>query len=389
LRYLFVFLFIIFLLTGCNSTQSKSEEKVAIPSPISLANHALFKLEPVPNEKEIFSLPKAEQAKFLEKLNKLMQKGVRADTAISQYLDNLVSGFTYDGETLTARDSVSKRAGNCVSLAILTQAYANLAGIETSFREVSTTPVYKREQDLLLVSTHFNTKLFAPVEETEEKDKNWIEIIRKGTVIDYFPQQNTFYLGNANYQSLISKFYANLATEALIKENFNLSYSLTSEAFKFTPHNPELINLLAILHRRVGDTTTAKELFEFALKYELVSSNLVASYRYLATQLGDIALEKKLETELEKVAKTPFDYLQIAIKATNKKSYRKAKKILKVIIQHYPYLPEPHFELAKVYYLQNHHDLAKVALEEAIKMSDSQEKTGMYEAKLKSLELTL
>ncbi|MEQ3512239.1 hypothetical protein ABMY35_02545 [Pseudoalteromonas sp. BZB3] len=387
MRYLIVCFFIIPLLLGCNSTQPKPEQKIVIPSPISLANHTLFKSQPVPSEQEIFSLPETEQTKFLEKYNQLILKGVRADTAISKYLESSIDGFTYDGETLTATVAFSKQAGNCVSLAVLTQAYANIAGIETSFREVSTYPIFKKEKDLMLVSSHFNTKLFAPKEEPE--DENWIEIIRAGTVVDYFPQQNTFYVGNAKYSSLVAKFYANLATEALIKEDFDLSYSFTSEAFKFTPHNPELINLLAILHRRAGDTDTAKKLFEFALEHELLSSNLIASYRYLATQLGDAELEERLETELERVAKTPFDYLQVAIKATNKKQFSKAKRILNSIIEHYPYLPEPHFELAKVHYLQGHHDLAKVALEEAIKMSDSQEKTGMYEAKLKSLELTL
>ncbi|WP_404392206.1 hypothetical protein [Pseudoalteromonas phenolica] len=391
MRYFIVFSFIIFLLTGCNATAPKLEQKVVIPSPVSLANHALFKLQPVPSEQEIFSLPEAEQIKFLEKYNSSISQGKRADTFIADYLEKSVSNFTYDGKTFTATEAFNQQHGNCISLAVLTQAYANLAGVETSFREVSTYPIFKKEQDLVLVSSHFNTKLFAPKIETEsqETDRSWIQILRAGTVVDYFPQQNTFYVGNAKYPRLISKFYANLAAEALLKENFDLSYSLANEAFKFTPHNPELINLFAILHRRAGDTDTAKKLFEFALEHKLVSSNLIASYRYLADQLVDIALADRLETELEKAAKTPFDYLQLAIKATNGKQFYKAKKILNKIIEQHPYLPEPHFELAKVYYMQNHHDLAKTALEEAIKMSDSQEKTGMYEAKLKSLELTL
>lgn len=391
MRYFIVFSFIIFLLTGCNATAPKLEQKVVIPSPVSLANHALFKLQPVPSEQEIFSLPEAEQIKFLEKYNSSISQGKRADKIIADYLEYSVSNFTYDGKTFTATEALNQQHGNCVSLAILTQAYANLAGLETSFREVSTYPIFKKEQDLVLVSSHFNTKLFAPKIETEsqETDKNWIQILRAGTVVDYFPEQSTIYLGNAKYPSLVAKFYANLATEALLKEDFNLSYSFTKEAFKFTPHNPELINLLAILHRRAGDTDTAKKLFEFALKYEMVSSNLIASYKYLADKLGDKKLEQRLETKLEKSAKTPFDYLQVAIKATKKEQFSKAKQILNAIIKHYPYLPEPHFELAKVHYLQNRHDLAKIALEEAIKMSDSQEKTGMYEAKLKSLELTL
>ncbi|GMM85459.1 tetratricopeptide repeat protein [Pseudoalteromonas sp. MTN2-4] len=387
MRYLFVFLFITFLLTGCNSIQPKPEEKAVIPSPISLANPTLFELQPVPNEQDIFSLPDAEQKKFIEKFNSSISQGKRADKIIADYLEYSVSNFTYDGKTFTATEAYKQKYGNCVSLAILTQAYANLAGLETSFREVSTYPIFKKEKDLVLVSTHFNTKLFAPKEEPE--DKNWIQILRAGTVVDYFPEQSTIYLGNAKYPSLVAKFYANLATEALLKEDFNLSYSFTKEAFKFTPRNPELINLLAILHRRAGDTDTAKKLFEFALKHEMVSSNLIASYKYLADKLGDKKLELRLESELEKSAKTPFDYLQVAIKATKKEQFSKAKRILNAIIKHYPYLPEPHFELAKVHYLQNRHDLAKIALEEAIKMSDSQEKTGMYEAKLKSLELTL
>ena len=386
MRYLFVFLFITFLLTGCNSTQSKPEE-VATPSAISLANPTLFQLQPVLKEQEIFSLPDAEQKRFIEKFNNSISQGERADKIIADYLEYSVSNFNYDGKTFTATETFKQQYGNCVSLAVLTQAYENLAGIEKSFREVSTYPIFKKEKDLVLVSSHFNTKLFAPKEESE--DKNWIQIIRAGTVVDYFPEQSTIYIGNAKYPTLVAKFYANLATEALLKEDFNLSYSLTREAFKFTPHNPELINLLAILHRRAGDTDTAKKLFEFAFKHEMVSSNLIASYRYLADKLGDKKLEKRLEAELEKTAKTPFDYLQVAIKATKKEQFSKAKRILNAIIKHYPYLPEPHFELAKVHYLQNRHDLAKISLEEAIKMSDSQNKTGMYEAKLKSLELTL
>lgn len=384
MRYLFVFLFIFFLLTGCNATPSK--EKVAIPSPISLANHTLFKLQPVPTEEEIFFLPESEQKKFLSKYNKYISKGIRADRAISLYLESAIDDFTYDGETYIAEDAYKKQHGNCVSLAILTQAYANIVGVETSFREISTYPIFKKEQDILLVSSHFNTKLIAP---KESQDTNWIDIIRAGTIVDYFPQQNTFYIGNAKYPSLVSKFYANLATDALIKSDFDLSYSLVSEALKFTPNNPELINLLAILHRRAGDSSTAKRIFEFAVKHDLTSSNLIASYRFLATLLGDFELVNQLDNEMEKAAKTPFDYLQIAINSTNRKQYYKAKEILKTIINHYPYLPEPHFQLAKIHYLQNNYDLAKAALEEAIKMADSQEKAGMYEAKLKSLELTL
>ena len=383
-----MFLFITFIFTGCNTTPAPKPEKEPTPSPLTLVNPNLFKLISVPSEEEIFALPKAEKSKFLAEYNEYISQGLRADKAIERYLDSTMGYFSYDAETFTASESQSKQQGNCVSLAILTQAYANVAGVETGFREVSTYPIFKKEQDLLIVSTHFNTKLYAP-KESEEKDKDWIQILRAGTVVDYFPQQNTFYLGNATYSNLVSKFYSNLATDALIDEHFNLSYSLINEALKFTPKNPELINLLAILHRRAGDTKTAEQLFQFAIQHNLTSSNLIASYRFLAAQQSNTDLVERLNEELEKAAKTPFDFLLIAKQSLEKKHFGKAKKILNKIIEQHPYLPEPYFELAKAHYLQNDHDLAKEALEKAIKMSDSQEKTGMYEAKLKSLELML
>ena len=315
-----------------------------------------------------------------------LKEGIRADLAIYQFLEKYVSNFTYDGSTFTALDTLKNKKGNCISLAVLTQALAKVANIETSFREVSTYPIYKKEQDLLLVSSHFSTKLFAP---KKEDDKKWIQAIRAGTVVDYFPEQSVFYLGNAKYPNLVAKFYVNLSTEALITENLDLSYSLAAEAFKYTPYNPELINLLAIIHRRAGDINTAKILFEFAIKHNYISSNLIASYSFLAKKLNDPKLERELEDKLELAAKTPFDFITIAQKAASKSRFKKAVNILNNIIEHYPYLPEPYFELAKVHYLQKRTDLACEALELAVAKSDTQEKTGMYEAKLKSLELTL
>ena len=117
-------------------------------------------MQPIPNEQEIFSLPEAEQKKFIEKFNRSISQGKRADKIIADYLEYAVSNFTYDGKTFTATEAFKQQYGNGVSLAILTQAYANLAGLETSFREVSSYPIFKKEKDLVLVSTHFNTKLF-------------------------------------------------------------------------------------------------------------------------------------------------------------------------------------------------------------------------------------
>jgi hypothetical protein len=196
------------LLVGCDLTPTTQPEKLKTQSVLSLTNAGLFTLMPVPSEDEIFELPIDEQKKFLSEYKKLLNKGVRGDKALFQYLEKSITDYTFDGKTHIAKVSLKEQTGNCISLAILTQSYANITGIETSFREVSTFPLYKKEDNLVMISTHFSTKLYAPKEEIQSSNESTImfQFARAGIVVDYFPQQSTFYIGNAKYPNLVQNF---------------------------------------------------------------------------------------------------------------------------------------------------------------------------------------
>ncbi|OHU91824.1 MULTISPECIES: tetratricopeptide repeat protein [Pseudoalteromonas] len=381
MKQLFALSLILFL-TACNHTQ-KIDVKEPLKKPSTLLNHSLFTRLNIESEESIFALPEAERHKFLSYAQEQKLQNIRADTIIANYLDSNLDKFTYDGATLNATATLAMNEGNCISLAILTQAYANMLGIETSFKEVATMPVYKKQNQTILVSNHFKTKLYAP---REQEDEKWLYAIRPGTVIDYFPARDLVFIGSATYADLVAKYYANLATEALLAEQFDMSYSLVSQALEYVPYDPELINLAAILHRRVGDTDTAKKLFEFALNNQLVSNNLLYSYSYLAQQLADTPLQEKLEEQLLNNAKTPFDFLQLAEQDIAKERYSSAEALLKELIASTPYIPEPYFALAKIYYLQDKKAKAAMYLQYAIDKSEDREKQGVYQAKLNTLE---
>ena len=154
---------------------------------------------------------------------------------------------------LTRKRHYVGHQGNCISLAILTQAYAQLAGLKTSFQAVSSEPVYSKQSNIVYISGHFRTKVYAPLNEDEHY------LVKPGTVIDYFPARGSFYSGRADLKDLISRYYSNLASEALAKKQFNLSYSYILKANEYTPHAPSLYNLAAVLHRQSGDLAGAKQ----------------------------------------------------------------------------------------------------------------------------------
>ena len=106
----------------------------------------------------------------------------------------------------------------------------------------------------------------------------------------------------------------------------------------------------------------------------------------LAQSLGQTELVSELDKMLENNAKTPFDHIQLANKAISQGNYAKAQMKLNQLIEETPYLPEPYFTLAKLHYLKGETERAQHYLQTAIDKSEDQQKKGVYQSKLQTLE---
>ncbi|MCF2859724.1 hypothetical protein L1286_19780 [Pseudoalteromonas sp. SMS1] len=371
-----VLLPLVVLLGACAQTHTPQQQ--AIPKVTDFFSATAFTLQPTIDEATIFSLPEHEQVKFLAHYNKALDNGIRPDKAVFNYLEQRLDRFTYDGDTLTAQESLQRNEGNCISLAILTQAYATLAQVDTTFREVGTIPVFRKSNNTILVSNHFRTKLLAPKSTNNDEE---IEIIRAGTVVDYFPAQDSFYLDTATFQDLVAKYYANKSVDALLEKDFDMSYSMLTKALHYAPYDPELINISAVLHRRSGRATDALKIFEYANQHQLTSQNLLVNYLSLAKKQTDTQLIELLEASIENSAETPFDKIQLAQRSMKKGNYNKAIRELKDIILETPYIPEPYFELARIYYTKGDIEKTERLLTLAIERSSDPDKRALFQAK--------
>ncbi|WP_409424200.1 tetratricopeptide repeat protein [Pseudoalteromonas sp. RW-H-Ap-1] len=344
-------------------------------------NHSLFKRVETPNEHSVFELPQAEKEKFLAYAQKRLNE-IRADEIVFNYLENQLTNFKYHGDTLTSKQTIERSQGNCISLAILTQSYATLLDLDTSFQEMTSEPVYAKEGSLVYIANHFRTKVYAPEEET---DDNFIVFIRPGTLIDYFPTRGSIYSGSATYNDLLSKFYSNLAAKALAKKQLNIAYSLILKANYFTPNDPELFNITGILHRRAGDLKSAQLIYQTALNRNDISINLINNYRLLAKDLGDTELEKQLTSQLINKEKDPYELLVIAQNDLQDGKITQAKNHLELAIAKAPYISELYLELAKIRYQQGKTKQTQALLEKAMQYERDNKKLNVYQAKLASL----
>ncbi|MDK1286816.1 tetratricopeptide repeat protein [Pseudoalteromonas umbrosa] len=370
------FLLFMGLLNGCSSTTSAPSE--IIPPVSELFSDNTFEKTPIINEQDIFTLPPKEQKKFLSYFNNEKTKGIREDKIIFNYLEQRIKLFTYDGDTLTATESLERNEGNCISLAILTQAYAKLAQVDTTFIEVGTVPIFKKNNNTILISNHFRTKLLAP---RTANNSNTIEIIRAGTVVDYFPAQDSFFIDNANYDDLVAKYYANKSVDALLENNFSKGYNLLNKALQYRPYDPELINIAAVLHRRSGQKSNAIRIYEYAKGHNLTSQNLLSNYLSIAKKQNNIKLVKQLESLLDRTALTPFDKIQVAQRSAEKGRFTKAIQKLEEVIIETPYLPEPYFELARIYHSKGDIEKTDKLLALAVERASDPDKRSLFQAK--------
>ncbi|KKK50281.1 hypothetical protein LCGC14_3126580 [marine sediment metagenome] len=149
---LYFSLLLICLLTACKSTEQPT---TVTPMLTSLLNHTLFELQQVPTEQVIFQLSNHEAKTFLAYVDNQRLAGLTDDIILYNYIERGFSNFSYHGDTLTAQQTLELAHGNCISLAILTQAYANLIDLETGFQEMTSQPVYAKEGNLVFIANHY------------------------------------------------------------------------------------------------------------------------------------------------------------------------------------------------------------------------------------------
>lgn len=376
---LFFSLLLICLLTACKSTESLTP---AVPSLTSLLNHPLFELQPVPTEQAIFKLPSSEVDTFIAYVDTQRQNDLTDDIILYNYIERGFSNFSYHGDTLTAQQTLELAHGNCISLAILTQAYANLIDLETGFQEMTSQPVYAKEGNLVFIANHFRTKLYRPFIEEEGQ----ITFIRPGVLIDYFPSRGSFYVGSASYDDLIAKYYSNLAADALLENDYNQVYSLLIKANQYTPNDVELFNLAAILHRRVDDQATSQRIYQTALDQQLQSLNLLSNYKVLAEDTGNEMLVEQINSLLGAQEKDPYELIALGESEALSGRLMSAKKHIDAAIDKAPYLADPYVALAKIRYQQGNLNDAHKLLKQAMKLERDKLQRNVYAAKLAAIE---
>ncbi|ALZ74853.1 hypothetical protein ATY27_03160 [Rheinheimera sp. F8] len=333
-------------------------------------------LAPVPEMSDLLQLTAAQQQDFLSYFHHPRYADQTPEYRLYSYMQNVLAVFQFSGSTTPASEVMRTGSANCVSLALLTKALADVAGIDVRFRATYREPVIDIRGDLLLQATHVRSYLNAAPD--------------SGTIrqlyIDYFRGTLSYqgdFLSDARFKATV---YNNLAAEALLRGELDQAHALVQTSLQHDDQFVPAINLMAVLLRRQHQPALAQQWYQYGLTVAPQQLALLHNYQVLATQLGDQPLVQLLEQQLVLAdSDDPFELYIQAVQAEQAGREAVAISFYQRLQKRVPYLFQANQVLVR-HYLKNHqYQAAKQILEAALEYSYEPEKRSLLQHKLAML----
>ena len=291
----------------------------------------------------------------------------------------------YDASaTRTAAQAFEARAGNCLSLVMMTGAFAKALGLDVRFQQVRTDDVWERSGDLVFAVGHINLALAEPTRTRAPMRESQNEL-----VVDFQPPTGleTMHYRVVDEATVTAMYLANRAAEALADGQVDDAYAWAREALRVAPNYLPAYNTLGVVYRQRGRPALAEAVYTRLLAQQpddpRVLSNLVVALR----DLGRDADADRLAQRLARIEPDPpYALFRRAMTALDVGNLAVARDLLEREVARAPYQHEFQFWLGVVHARLGNAKGAAEHLKVAIETSPTRGTRELYAAKLARLK---
>lgn len=285
--------------------------------------------------------------------------------------------------TRTAAEAYEARAGNCLSLVLLTAAFAKQLDIPVRYQLVHGEQSWTRVGDMVFLSGHVNIAL--------EPGRSGLgtRAYEPGFIIDFLPasdlsRQRTSELSE---DAVIAMFMNNRAAEALVAGQTDAAYWWVRAALKRNPAFVSAYNTLGLVHRRHGELVLARRTFEAALAISPDDAQLLSNLVGLLVAQGQPDEAAPYERRLARLAPTrPFQFLDAGNAELAAGDAREALVLYRRELARMPYSAEVHYAIAVASARLGDARDAEQHLGEAMRLSTNLRDRDIYAGKLQRLQ---
>lgn len=291
----------------------------------------------------------------------------------------------YDSSlTRTAAQAFEAKSGNCLSLVIMTAAFAKELGIAVQYQSLFTDETLARSGDIHFVVDHINLSLGRRIGDFIGGAR-YPEVV----TVDFLPPQDTSKLRVRllSEATVLAMFMNNRAAEALARGRLDDAYWWSREGLVQDPTFVRGYNTLGVIYRRHGQPALAERALRYALAAEPANPQILSNLAQVVAEQGRAGEADALRQRLAQLeSEPPFIYFERGQAALRAGDYATAVEMFSREVKRAPYYHEFHYWLAVSYAKLGNAALAREHLTLAMESSGNRADQALYAAKLDRMQ---
>ncbi len=281
--------------------------------------------------------------------------------------------------TRNAAQAFDARAGNCLSLVIMTAAMAKELGLPVRYQNVVTDDSWSRTGDIYFSIGHVNLALGKKKTDVGF-GRNESEVL----IIDFLPatdiRARTRVLAE---DTIVAMYMNNRAVELFTDGQLSDAYWWAREAIRQDPRFLSAYNTLGVVYQRRGYFAEADRIFAHVLEREPANTRAMSNQVAVLDALGRTAEARALRDRLARLEPDPpFSFFDRGLVAMREGDFKSAKELFAKEIAREAYYHEFHFWLALAYVGLGDIDHARDQLALAVESSTTRSDRDRYASKL-------
>ncbi len=288
----------------------------------------------------------------------------------------------YDASyTRNASEAFEARSGNCLSLVLMTAAFAKELGLQVRYQTAIFEETWSRSGTLLLRSGHVNISLGPKLQDRANP-------MARTFTIDFLPEEQTRGLKTREIPEaiVVAMYMNNRAVEALVRGRLDDAYAWASAAVRYNPDYLGAQNTLGTIYARHGNIAEAEQVYLHVVQVDPTQTRSMANLADLyerQDRTADAALWQAKLAKLE--PEPPYYYFNRGIAALKVNDYATARDMFARETSRSRDSSESHYWLSIAYYRLGDMEKATKHLGIALDYSTSRGDRDLYSAKLEVL----
>lgn len=288
--------------------------------------------------------------------------------------------------TRNAAQTFEARAGNCLSLVIMTAAFAKAMDLSVRYQHLFVEETWSRTGDMYLSIGHVNLTLGARVPAYASRYEADL------LTIDFLPPTDIRGHRKRDIEetTILAMYMNNRAVESLAAGRIDDAYWYARTAIGQDARFTGAYITLGAVYLRHGNLAPAEAAFRYALAQEPRNTRALSNMVAVLNALGRKAEANEMAQRLAQIEPDPpFSFFNRGMAAMRMGDYRTAKEMFAKEVERAPYYHEFHFWLGAAYIGLGEFHRARDEIALAVDTRPTRGDRDIYAAKLEKLNATL